>query len=106
MARRARPSDTAHMAGSLTMDRVRSDVEVLSRAGLDVTTFVAEVEESVGRAVPHVAACMCTVDPATRLLTSTYKFEDLYGNDATTRRWGSSSTTGPTDGVLDVQRAA
>ena len=88
MARRARPSDTAHMAGSLTMDRVRSDVEVLSRAGLDVTTFVAEVEESVGRAVPHVAACMCTVDPATRLLTSTYKFGDLYGNDARDLEWG------------------
>ncbi len=98
MARRARPSDTAHMAGSLTMDRVRSDVEVLSRAGLDVTTFVAEVEESVGRAVPHVAACMCTVDPATRLLTSTYKFGDLYGNDSRDLEWGliEYSGTDPT----------
>ncbi len=86
----ARPSvpDTADMAGTLTMDRVRSDVEVLARAGLDVSTFIAEVEESVGRAVPHVAACMCTVDPATRLLTSTYKFGDLYGNDARDLEWG------------------
>ena len=88
MARMAHPSDTAHMAGTLTMDRVRSDVEVLSRAGLDVATFIAEVEASVDRAVPHVAACMCTVDPATRLLTSTYKFGDLYGNDAHDLEWG------------------
>lgn len=76
------------MSATLTMDRVRSDVEVLSRAGLDVATFIAEVEASIDRAVPHVAACMCTVDPATRLLTSTYKFGDLYGNDAHDLEWG------------------
>jgi len=76
------------MAGSLTMERVRSDVEVLSRAGLDVPTFLAEVQQSLARAVPHVAACMCTVDPATMLLTGTYKFGDLYGNDAHDLLWG------------------
>jgi len=76
------------MAATLTMDRVRSDVDVLSRGGLDVATFLAEVEASISRAVPHVAACMCTVDPATHILTSTYKFGDLYGNDAHDLLWG------------------
>ncbi len=76
------------MTGTLTMDRVRSDVEVLSRAGLDVATFVAEVRTSLARAVPHVGACMCTVDPATHLLTGTFKFGDLYGNDAHDLLWG------------------
>lgn len=76
------------MASSLTMDRVRSDVAVLSRAGLDVATFVAEVRTSLERAIPHVAACMCTVDPATHLLTGTFKFGDLYGNDAHDLLWG------------------
>lgn len=93
MATRVHASDTSSMAatlpaGSLKMDRVRSDVEVLSRAGLDVATFVAEVEASIDRAVPHAAACMCTVDPATHLLTGTFKFGDLYGNDAHDLHWG------------------
>lgn len=63
-------------------------MDVLSRAGLDVSTFMAEVEASVARAVPHTAACMCTVDPATLLLTGTFKFGDLYGNDAHDLLWG------------------
>ena len=69
------------MATSLTFDRVRSDIDVLSRAGLDVATFMAEVAESVQRAVPHVATCMGTLDPATNLLTSTFKYGDLSGRD-------------------------
>ena len=67
------------MASSLTLDRVRSDIDVLARAGLHMATFLEEVDASLQRAVPHVAACMATVDPATHLLTSTYKFGDLYG---------------------------
>lgn len=80
--------ETGVVAGTLTMERVRSDVDVLSRAGLDVATFMAEVEASVARAVPHVAACMCTVDPATLVLTATFKFGDLYGQDAHDLTWG------------------
>lgn len=88
IARSAGRVKTVDMASALTMERVRSDVEVLSRAGLDIASFLAEIEESIARAVPHVAACMCTVDPATHLLTSTYKFGDLYGNDAEDLLWG------------------
>ena len=76
------------MASHLTLERVRSDVDVLARAGLDTATFVAEFNESVQRAVPHIAACFGTFDPATLLLTSTYKFGDLAGNDANDHLWG------------------
>ncbi len=76
------------MTSTLTFDRVRSDVDVLSRAGLDVGTFMAEVAESVRRAVPHVATCMATCDPATNMVTSVFKFGDLYGKDDQDHLWG------------------
>lgn len=76
------------VTSDLTLERVRRDVEVISRAGLDTATFVEEFHASVLRAVPSDAACMATVDPATRLLTGTYKFGDLAGNDVHDQDWG------------------
>lgn len=75
------------MAGSLTMQRVQGDVAVLARAGLDTASFIEECTISLQRAVPHVAACVATTDPATHLLTSTYKFGDLAGNDDHDHDW-------------------
>lgn len=75
------------MAGALTRERVRRDIEVLARAGLDTATFMAEVDASLRRAVPYDAACMVTVDPATHLLTSTYKFGDLAGRNDRDHEW-------------------
>ncbi len=68
--------------------RVLRDVEVVARAGLDVDTFLAEALDSVQRAVPHVAACIGTVDPSTLLLTGTSKFGDLRGRDEHDHEWG------------------
>lgn len=87
------------MRSELTADRVRSDVEVLARGGLDVATFLAEVDESMQRAVPYSGACYALVDPATRLLTKTYKFGDLMGRDDRDAEWaqieyGDSEPTG------------
>lgn len=95
------------MTSSLTLDRVRSDIEVLCRAGLDVATLLAEVNSSLQRAVPHVAACMATVDPATLLLTSTYKFGDLYGRDDHDVEWGlhEYGVDNPTSFARMVERA-
>lgn len=76
------------MGSSLTRDRVRSDIDVLSRAGLDIATFAEEMMGSLQRAVPHVAACVGTMDPATRVLTGTLKFGDLYGRDEKDDEWG------------------
>lgn len=75
------------MASQLTLDRVRRDVEVVARAGLDVATFVSELEASIQRAVPHVASCFATLDPWTRMLTSTYKFGGLQGCDDRDADW-------------------
>ena len=76
------------MASALTQERVRRDVEVVARAGLDIDTFLAEAVDSLNRAVPHVAACLATVDPSTELLTGTRKFGDLRGRDAHDHEWG------------------
>lgn len=75
------------MAGGLMQERVRRDVEVLARAGLDTATFVAEVDESLRRAVPNVASCFATLDPATHLLTGTYKFGALEANNDRDQQW-------------------
>ena len=76
------------MARGLTAERVRKDVEVVARAGLDIDTFLVEAVESLQRAVPHVAACLATVDPSTELLTGTRKYGDLHGKDDHDHEWG------------------
>jgi DNA-binding CsgD family transcriptional regulator len=65
------------VATGLTAERVRGDVEVLARAGLDLEGFLAEATESVRRAVPWVAACLGTHDPGTHMLTSARKYGHL-----------------------------
>jgi DNA-binding CsgD family transcriptional regulator len=62
------------MPRELTAERVRQDVDVVARAGLDLETFLEEAVESVGRAVPWVGACLATHDPGTHLLTSARKY--------------------------------
>ncbi len=76
------------MLSALTAERVRRDVEVVAAAGLDLPTFLAEVDVSVRRVLRPAATCVATVDPTTSLLTSTYKFGDLYGNDDHDLEWG------------------
>ena len=88
MVIRAPIRDTAGMVSGLTIDRVRNDVDVLSRAGLDSPTFLNETVSSLQRAVPNCAVCVATLDPATRLLTGTYKFGDLLGKDNRDHEWG------------------
>lgn len=75
------------MAGTSSLGRVRQDIDIVARAGLDTATFVEELDASLRRAVPYAAACVATVDPATNLLTSTYKFGDLAGNDQHDQEW-------------------
>lgn len=76
------------MSPALTAERVRRDVEVVATAGLDLPTFLAEIDASVQRVLRPVATCIATLDPTTSLLTSTYKFGDLYGKDHHDLEWG------------------
>jgi DNA-binding CsgD family transcriptional regulator len=65
------------MPSGLTAERVRQDVDVVARGGLDLDTFLEEAVESVGRAIPWVSACLATHDPGTHLLTSARKYGHL-----------------------------
>src|SRR5690606_31758897 len=58
---------------ALVMERVRSDVDVLARAGLEVQAFLDEVDASLARAVPHDGLCASLQDPVTALPTATFK---------------------------------
>ncbi|OKH82534.1 LuxR family transcriptional regulator [Mycobacterium sp. ST-F2] len=70
------------MTSALTEERVRSDLDVLSRAGLTVDDFLAEATAAVKRAVPWIAACVGTHDPSTVLMTSGRKYGALAERDS------------------------
>ncbi|RXZ40753.1 LuxR family transcriptional regulator, partial [Agromyces binzhouensis] len=76
------------MIPQLTGARVRGDVDVLSRAGLDLDDFIGEATESVRRAVPWVGACVGTHDPATMMLTSARKYGALKAHNEHDRLFG------------------
>lgn len=76
------------MAKHLAAERVRRDVEVLARAGLDLDSFVEESMDSLQRAVPFDAVCVGTIDPSTGLLTGTRKLGGLRGIDSHDHEWG------------------
>jgi DNA-binding CsgD family transcriptional regulator len=76
------------MSGKLTAQRVQRDIEVIARAGLQTDDFLHEAIASLGRAVPHVGACVAHLDPSTRLNTGAHKFGDLLGRDDHDAQWG------------------
>lgn len=76
------------MGKALAQERVRRDVEVLARAGLDLDTFVSESIASLARAVPFAGSCVATVDPSTGLLTGVRKTGCLQGLDEHDQEWG------------------
>jgi DNA-binding CsgD family transcriptional regulator len=103
MVRAAAVRHDERMASPLTVERVRRDVEVVATAGLDLATFLSEVDVSIRRVLRPVATCVATVDPTTSLLTSTYKFGDLYGRDERDLEWGMIEYGGEeTTSFLDI----
>lgn len=76
------------MVTGLLGERVRRDVEVVARAGLDVETFAEEAIASVGRALRFDAACLATTDPATGLLTGARKYGGLVGRNEHDQEFG------------------
>jgi Response regulator containing a CheY-like receiver domain and an HTH DNA-binding domain len=79
---------TGQVPSALTLQRVHRDVDVLAHAGLDTTTFLDEVYESLQRAVASDAACVASIDPATQLTTGAFKFGDLADRYDTDELWG------------------
>lgn len=103
MVRRRHVGHDVRMASPLTVERVRRDVEVVAAAGLDLATFLSEVDASIRRVLRPVATCVATVDPTTSLLTSTYKFGDLRGKDEHDLEWGMIEYGGDEDTTfLDI----
>src|SRR5690606_1024763 len=85
---RSRARTILLMARGLTAARVRQDVDVVARAGLDLDTFLQEAVDSVARAVPWVAACIATHDPATHMLTSARKYGHLRDRNSHDHEFG------------------
>ena len=77
------------MKSDLVAQRVRGDVEILARAGLDLSTLLSEIDASMGRAVGYVGACFALLDPETRLMTKAYKFGDLAHQDNHDHEWAT-----------------
>lgn len=69
------------MASALAVGRARSDIDVISRAGLPLHSFVDEATAALQSVVPFVAACVSTLDPATTMVSSARKIGVLDGRN-------------------------
>src|SRR5688500_8094311 len=54
-------------------DDLRVRLSGLATAGLDLDDFASGVLDLLARAVPHDVACLATMDPATEMVTRTFK---------------------------------
>lgn len=75
------------MATALQVGRARSDIDVMSRAGLPLHRFMNEAAEAMNRVVPSIAGCLSTLDPATGIVSSTRKMGDLDGRNQGDLTW-------------------
>ncbi len=77
MARTAGREDTGLVASELAFGRARSDIDVMSRAGLPLDRFMDEAAAALQHVVPYVAACLATLDPATAMVSGVRKIGEL-----------------------------
>ncbi|NYE19416.1 helix-turn-helix transcriptional regulator [Microbacterium immunditiarum] len=75
------------MTSALAIGRARSDIDVISRAGLPLHHFMDEAAAALQSAVPFVAACVSTIDPATTMVSSSRKIGELDGRNEQDLRW-------------------
>ncbi|GAT74543.1 putative transcriptional regulator [Microbacterium sp. HM58-2] len=71
----------------LRAERARGDLDVLSRAGLDLDDFFTEATSTLQNAIPWVGACAGTHDPATMILTSARKYGALVATNEHDELW-------------------
>ena len=74
-----RPSDI--------VERARTRTQALARAGSHTAGFAEQLVHLLQPLIPHAASCVVTVDPATTLLTGTYKFGGLTGEHGSDVQW-------------------
>ncbi len=75
------------MASALATGRARSDIDVVSRAGLPLHRFMDEAAAALQSVVPFVAACVSTLDPATTMVSSARKLGVLDGRNEQDVMW-------------------
>jgi DNA-binding CsgD family transcriptional regulator len=75
------------MATALALGRARSDIDVMSRAGLPLHQFMDEAAGALGTVVPFVGACVSTLDPATAMVSSARKLGALDGRNEQDVSW-------------------
>ena len=61
----------------MATDRVRTRLDGLAAAGLDIAQFSIGAAEILDQAMPFAAACLAPADPATELITATVKWGGL-----------------------------
>lgn len=75
------------MASALALGRARSDIDVISRAGLPLASFMDEATAALSTVIPFVAGCLSTMDPATSMVSSGRKIGDLADDNANDFMW-------------------
>jgi len=78
---------TERMPSDLAIGRARSDVDIISRAGLPLMEFMEEAANALLTVVPFVAGCFSSADPATAMISGTVKLGDLDGNNVADVDW-------------------
>ncbi len=68
-------------------ERLLTRVESLADAGHDTNEFAAQLVELLQATVPHDAACVLTIDPATLMTTGNLKFGKLAGQHGLDGEW-------------------
>jgi DNA-binding CsgD family transcriptional regulator len=75
------------MPTAIVRGRARSDLDVMSRAGLPLYDFLEEAALALQRAVPFVAGCFASLDPATSMVSGVAKFGALRGRNEQDVAW-------------------
>lgn len=75
------------MSTAIALGRARSDLDVMSRAGLPLHEFLGEAALTLQKVVPFVAGCLATLDPATSMVSSVGKFGALLGRNDQDIAW-------------------
>jgi len=87
MVRTAIGEHTVRMATAIALGRARSDLDVMSRAGLPLHEFLLEAATALQRVVPFVGACLATLDPATSIVSGVGKTGALLGRNDLDVAW-------------------